>query len=71
MENSAVSNFISCYTTQWRKPAQVQHPLNDVPVITSEKMTASQALIQYKGRDISEILFRADKSFIGSKSKRV
>lgn len=40
-------------------------------IITSEKMTASQALIQYKGRDISEKLFRADKSFIGSKSERV
>lgn len=30
MVNSAVSDFISCRTTQWRKPAQVQHPLNDV-----------------------------------------
>ena len=40
-------------------------------IITSEKMTASNALIQYKGRDISEKLFRADKSFIGSKSERV
>ena len=34
-------------------------------------MTASQALIQYKGRDISEKLFRDDKTFIGSKSERV
>jgi len=33
MENSAVSDFISCYTTQWRKLAQVQHPLNDVPAM--------------------------------------
>ena len=40
-------------------------------IITSEKMTASQALVQYKGRDISEKLFRSDKSFIGSKSERV
>lgn len=40
-------------------------------IITSEKMTASQALIQYKGRDISEKLFRTDKSFIGSRSERV
>lgn len=40
-------------------------------IITSEEMTASQALIHYKGRDISEKLFRADKSFIGSKSVRV
>lgn len=40
-------------------------------IITSEKMTASQALIQYKGRDVSEKLFSADKSFIGSRSMRV
>lgn len=40
-------------------------------IITSEKMTAEQALIKYKGRDISEKLFSADKSFIGSKSMRV
>lgn len=40
-------------------------------IITSEKMSASQALIQYKGRDISEKLFQSDKTFIGSKSERV
>ena len=40
-------------------------------IITSEKMTASQALIQYKGRDISEKLFQSDKTFIGFKSERV
>ena len=40
-------------------------------IITSEKMTASQALIQYKGRDVSEKLFQSDKTFIGSKSERV
>ena len=40
-------------------------------IVTSEKMTASQALIHYKGRDMSEKLFQADKSFIGSKSMRV
>ena len=40
-------------------------------IITSEKMTASQALIQYKGRDISEKLFRSDKTFIGSKRERI
>ena len=39
-------------------------------IITSEEMSASQALIQYKGRDISEKLFQADKSFIGSRSER-
>ena len=40
-------------------------------IITSDKMTAAQALIQYKGRDISEKLFRTDKTFIGSRSERV
>jgi transposase len=40
-------------------------------IVTSEKMTASAALIQYKGRDISEKLFKADKSFLGARSMRV
>lgn len=40
-------------------------------IITSEEMTAEKALIKYKGRDISEKLFSADKSFIGSDSMRV
>ena len=40
-------------------------------IITSENMTASRALVQYKGRDISEKLFRSDKTFIGSRSERV
>ena len=40
-------------------------------IITSEKMNASDALIHYKGRDVSEKLFSSDKSFIGSKSMRV
>lgn len=40
-------------------------------IATSQKMTVAEALILYKGRDISEKLFSADKSFIGSKSMRV
>ena len=40
-------------------------------IITLEKMTASEALIHYKGRDVSEKLFSTDKTFIGSKSMRV
>ncbi len=40
-------------------------------IATSKKMTAAEALILYKGRDISEKLFAADKSFIGSRSMRV
>ena len=39
-------------------------------IITSEEMTAAEALIQYKGRDVSEKLFQADKTFIGSNSMR-
>lgn len=34
-------------------------------------MTAQEALIHYKGRDVSEKLFSAYKSFICSKSMRV
>ena len=40
-------------------------------IITSEKMTAEAALILYKGRDATEKLFSADKTFIGSRSMRV
>ena len=40
-------------------------------IVTSEMMTAEEALIQYKGRDMSEKLFRADKSYIDSRSMRV
>lgn len=40
-------------------------------IITSEKMTAAQALELYKSRDASEKLFRSDKSFLGNKSMRV
>ncbi len=40
-------------------------------IVTSEEMTAEEALIKYKGRDISEKLFRAGTSYIDSKSMRV
>ena len=40
-------------------------------IITSEKMTASEALILYKSRDCSEKLFRGDKSYLGSRTERV
>lgn len=40
-------------------------------IITSSKMTASKALELYKGRDVSEKLFKADKSFLGYDSYRV
>ena len=40
-------------------------------IITSEKMSAEEAYLLYRGRDVSEKFFRADKSFLGSKSMRV
>ncbi len=40
-------------------------------IITSEKMTAEEAIDLYKGRDASEKLFRGDKSYLGNKSIRV
>jgi len=40
-------------------------------IITSEKMTAKEALILYKSRDASEKLFRGDKSYLGGQSLRV
>lgn len=40
-------------------------------IITSEKMTAAQALELYKSRDASEKLFRGDKSYLGNKGFRV
>jgi len=39
-------------------------------IVTSEEMKASEALIQYKGRDISEKLFSSDKTFLGSNCMR-
>lgn len=39
-------------------------------IITSERMTAKEALHLYKSRDASEKLFAADKSFLGNKSMR-
>lgn len=40
-------------------------------IITSEKMTAAEAIDLYKGRDESEKLFRGDKSYLGAGSERV
>jgi transposase len=40
-------------------------------IVTSEKMSAEQALILYKGRDASEKLFSGDKTFLGGRSMRV
>lgn len=40
-------------------------------LITSENMTAKEALTLYKSRDVSEKLFRADKTFLGNRSSRV
>jgi len=40
-------------------------------IVTSEKMTAKEAINLYKSRDGSEKLFRGDKSYLGNKSLRV
>ncbi|MDD4220425.1 MAG: transposase [Sphaerochaetaceae bacterium] len=40
-------------------------------IVTSEKMSAEQALVLYKGRDASEKLFSGDKTFLGGRSMRV
>lgn len=40
-------------------------------IITSEKMTAKEALILYKSRDDSEKTFRGDKSYLGANCERV
>lgn len=40
-------------------------------IVTSEKMTAKEAIELYKSRDASEKLFRGDKSYLGDKSLRV
>ena len=39
--------------------------------MTSEEMTAAEALTLYKSRDGSEKLFRGDKSYLGERSMRV
>lgn len=40
-------------------------------LITSEEMTAKEAINLYKSRDASEKLFSADKTFLGNRSARV
>ncbi len=40
-------------------------------IVTSEKMTAKEAIELYKSRDTSEKLFSSDKTFLGNKSIRV
>ena len=40
-------------------------------IVTSKKMSAKEALELYKSRDVSEKLFRGDKSYLGNRSLRV
>lgn len=40
-------------------------------IISSEKMDAKEAIGLYKNRDVSEKVFRADKSYLGNSSLRV
>jgi hypothetical protein len=37
-------------------------------IVTSDKMSAQEAITLYKCRDISEKLFRGDQSYLGNKS---
>ena len=39
-------------------------------IITSDKMTAKEALELYKGRDVSEKMFMSDKTFLGNRCLR-
>ena len=40
-------------------------------IVTSRKMSARDAIELYKSRDVSEKMFRGDKSYLGNKSIRV
>lgn len=40
-------------------------------IVSSDKLTAREAIELYKSRDASEKLFRSDKSYLGNKSMRV
>lgn len=40
-------------------------------LITSDSMTAAEAIRKYKGRDVSEKLFRGDKSYLGDQCYRI
>lgn len=40
-------------------------------IVTSQKMTAKEAIELYKSRDASEKLFKGDKSYLGNRSMRV
>lgn len=40
-------------------------------IVTSEKMSAEDALFLYKSRDESEKTFRGDKSYLGAQAERV
>lgn len=40
-------------------------------IVSSDNMTAREAIELYKSRDVSEKLFRSDKSYLGNKSMRI
>ena len=59
--------------TATEKESVVENELNLAGyfcIITSDKMTAKDAIELYKSRDISEKLFRGDKSYLGNKAMR-
>lgn len=63
-----------CFVCAFEKASVIEDELKMCgyfSIITSEEMTAKEALELYKSRDASEKLFKADKSFLGNRSLRV
>lgn len=63
-----------CFVCAFEKASVIEDELKMCgyfSIITSEEMTAKEALELYKSRDASEKLVKADKSFLGNRSLRV
>ena len=63
-----------CFVTAYEREEVVEEELKLCGyfcIISSVEMTAREALDLYKSRDASEKLFRADKTFLGSRTERV
>ena len=63
-----------CFVCGIEKPSVIEEELKMCGyfcIITSEDMTAKEALELYKSRDASEKLFKSDKSFLGNRSMRI
>lgn len=63
-----------CFVCAVEKASVIEEELKQCGyfcIITSEEMTAKEALALYKSRDASEKLFKSDKSFLGNRSMRI